>query len=159
MTDPTIREIIEASAEVFGCPVEHILSNRRDRIITRPRQVAAYLARSLTAHSTTGIGRAMNRDHATVLHATNQVENLMHRDPDFLKSVELVRDTARLKASARPVPSTPAIEIGEIAAALRALGRDAIRAANMLEGLARRNGQANDVEGNGGYGAHSNDQA
>lgn len=142
MSEPTIREIIEAAAETFNATAEQLLSERRARDCARPRQVAAYLARSLTAHSTTGIGRAMNRDHATILHATRVVENLIGRDEAFRERVERTRSLCRAKAANRPARSGAAAEIGEIAAALRSLGRDAVRAANMLDGLARRDGDA-----------------
>ncbi|MDH5470711.1 MAG: chromosomal replication initiator protein DnaA, partial [Gammaproteobacteria bacterium] len=59
-----------------------LLSARRSRTITRPRQIAMSLAKELTTHSLPEIGAAFGgRDHTTVLHACRKVAEL--READF----------------------------------------------------------------------------
>jgi chromosomal replication initiator protein len=57
--------------------VADLLSRRRSRSITRPRQVAMALSKELTNHSLPEIGDAFGgRDHTTVLHACRVVKEL-----------------------------------------------------------------------------------
>jgi chromosomal replication initiator protein len=57
--------------------VADLLSRRRSRSITRPRQMAMALAKELTNHSLPEIGDAFGgRDHTTVLHACRVVKEL-----------------------------------------------------------------------------------
>lgn len=155
MSEPTIREIIEAAAETFNVPVGQVLSQKRSRHYARPRQVAAYLARSLTHHSTTSIGRAMDRDHATVLHATRVIGDLMNRDARTRELVERTRTACQVKADARGPVEPALIELGSIVSALREVSRATARAANLLEGLGRMYRQTNE----NGRAADSDDQA
>jgi chromosomal replication initiator protein len=56
-------------AEGFGLRPDDLIARCRTKEVASPRQVAMYLARELTGVSLPQIGRAFNRDHATVLHA------------------------------------------------------------------------------------------
>jgi len=75
-------EIIQKNvAEYYKIRVDDLLSKRRTRSITRPRQIAMSLAKRLTAHSLPEIGKAFGgRDHTTVLHACRKVEELKKND-------------------------------------------------------------------------------
>jgi len=78
----TISNIQKVVAEYFKIRVADLLSPRRSRSITRPRQIAMSLAKELTTHSLPEIGDAFGgRDHTTVLHATRKVVEL--RDSDI----------------------------------------------------------------------------
>ena len=73
----TIETVQKASAEYFKIRVSELLSKRRSRSITRPRQVAMALCKELTSHSLPEIGEAFGgRDHTTVLHACRKVQEL-----------------------------------------------------------------------------------
>jgi chromosomal replication initiator protein len=77
----TINNIQKVVAEYYKIRVADLLSPRRSRSITRPRQIAMSLAKQLTTHSLPEIGDAFGgRDHTTVLHATRKVVEL--RDSD-----------------------------------------------------------------------------
>ncbi len=68
-------------AEYYNIRVADLLSKRRTRSITRPRQIAMALARELTNHSLPEIGDAFGgRDHTTVLHACERVKELRATD-------------------------------------------------------------------------------
>lgn len=55
-----------------------LISKRRDRSITEPRQIAMAIAKKLSTKSTPEIGRRFGgRDHATVLHACRKYEPLI----------------------------------------------------------------------------------
>jgi chromosomal replication initiator protein len=87
-----LSEIIDAAAQEFGVERESLLARNRQRSVTRARHVAMYLARELTAHNFSEIGRGMGgRDHTTVLHAINQINNAVDNDPDVRQSVDNLR--------------------------------------------------------------------
>jgi chromosomal replication initiator protein len=77
----SIANIQKIVAEYYKIRTADLLSPKRTRSITRPRQIAMALARELTKHSLPEIGNAFGgRDHTTVLHATNKVKSLREED-------------------------------------------------------------------------------
>ena len=77
----TISNIQKVVVEYYQIRVADLLSPRRSRSITRPRQIAMALAKQLTTHSLPEIGDAFGgRDHTTVLHATRKVAELRESD-------------------------------------------------------------------------------
>ncbi|MCK8785857.1 chromosomal replication initiator protein DnaA [Roseomonas sp. NAR14] len=88
----TIEEIQKRVAEHYHIRLTDMSSARRARNVARPRQVAMYLAKQLTARSLPEIGRRFgNRDHTTVMHAVSRVAELMQQDSAFAEDVELLR--------------------------------------------------------------------
>ena len=77
----TIDNIQKTVAEYYKIRVAELLSTRRSRSITRPRQLAMALAKELTNHSLPEIGDAFGgRDHTTVLHACRKIASLREED-------------------------------------------------------------------------------
>jgi chromosomal replication initiator protein len=77
----TIENIQKTVAEYYKIRVADLLSKRRNRSITRPRQLAMALSKELTKHSLPEIGDAFGgRDHTTVLHACRVVKGLRESD-------------------------------------------------------------------------------
>jgi chromosomal replication initiator protein len=73
----TIENIQKTVADYFKVRVADLLSQRRNRSIARPRQVAMTLAKELTQHSLPEIGDAFGgRDHTTVMHACKRIREL-----------------------------------------------------------------------------------
>ncbi|HET8849821.1 MAG TPA: chromosomal replication initiator protein DnaA [Marinobacter sp.] len=78
----SIDNIQRTVAEYYKIKVADLLSKRRTRTVTRPRQVAMSLAKALTNHSLPEIGDAFGgRDHTTVLHACKKIVELQETDP------------------------------------------------------------------------------
>ncbi len=74
----TIENIIKTVAEYYKVKVSDILSKRRSRSVTRPRQMAMALSKELTNHSLPEIGDAFGgRDHTTVIHANRKIKELL----------------------------------------------------------------------------------
>ena len=69
-------QIIKSTvAEYYSIPVESLLSERRDREIVLPRQIAMYLCREVANMSYPQIGTDFGgRDHSTVMHACRKIE-------------------------------------------------------------------------------------
>jgi len=77
----TIDMIQKLVAEYYKIRIADLLSSRRNRSITRPRQIAMALAKTLTRHSLPEIGSAFGgRDHTTVLHACRKIDALRQED-------------------------------------------------------------------------------
>jgi chromosomal replication initiator protein len=77
----TIDNIQKTVADYYKIRIADLLSARRSRSITRPRQIAMALAKELTNHSLPEIGDAFGgRDHTTVLHACRKVAELRESD-------------------------------------------------------------------------------
>jgi chromosomal replication initiator protein len=78
----TIENIQKTVAEYCKVRVSDLLSARRNRSVTRPRQIAMSLAKELTSHSLPEIGDQFGgRDHTTVLHACRRIKLLRESDP------------------------------------------------------------------------------
>lgn len=88
----TIDEIQRKVAEHYNLRISDMHSARRARNVARPRQVAMYLSKLLTARSLPEIGRKFGgRDHTTVMHAIRKVEELISDDAQIAQDVEVVR--------------------------------------------------------------------
>ncbi len=80
----SIDNIQKTVAEYYNIKLSDILSKRRSRSITRPRQLAMALTKELTNHSLPEIGEAFNgRDHTTVLHACGKIKELRKEIPSL----------------------------------------------------------------------------
>jgi chromosomal replication initiator protein len=88
----TIDSIQKEVAQHFNIKIADMSSPRRARAVARPRQIAMFLAKQLTARSLPEIGRKFGgRDHTTVMHAVKKVEELIAQDTDFAEEVDLLR--------------------------------------------------------------------
>jgi len=92
----TLENIQKVVAAHYQLRVTDLLSKRRTRNIARPRQMAMFLAKSLTQHSLPQIGEAFGgRDHTTVLHACRKIESLCESDARLREDqAKLLRELA-----------------------------------------------------------------
>lgn len=71
-----IEDIQKMVATHFNVSRSDILSSRRTANVVRPRQIAMYLAKTMTLRSLPEIGRRFGgRDHTTVLHAVRKINS------------------------------------------------------------------------------------
>ncbi|MCB9987775.1 MAG: chromosomal replication initiator protein DnaA [Rhodospirillales bacterium] len=88
----TIDEIQRKVAEHYNIRLTDMHSARRARNVARPRQIAMYLAKQLTARSLPEIGRKFGgRDHTTVMHAVRKVDELINDDAQISQDVDIIR--------------------------------------------------------------------
>jgi chromosomal replication initiator protein len=72
----TVDSIKTVVSSYFNVSVEDLSSKQRTKLVAYPRQVAMYLTRILTDHSTKQIGAEFgNRDHTTVLYACEKIKD------------------------------------------------------------------------------------
>ncbi len=87
-----IEDIQRVVARQYNVSRADLLSSRRTANVVRPRQVAMYLAKTLTLRSLPEIGRRFGgRDHTTVLHAVRKIENLVSTDSALAEEIELLK--------------------------------------------------------------------
>jgi chromosomal replication initiator protein len=80
----SIDRIQQAVSRYYKVKTSDLTGKRRLQAITRPRQLAMFLAKSLTSKSLPEIGRAFGgRDHTTVLHACQKISALLETDADL----------------------------------------------------------------------------
>jgi chromosomal replication initiator protein len=88
----TIETIQKRVADHFQIRHSDMTSKRRPNNIAIPRQIAMFLARTLTKHSLQEIGDLFGgRDHGTVIHACKAVDNMMEQDASMRGSVEFLK--------------------------------------------------------------------
>ena len=87
-----IEDIQRVVARQYNVSRSDLLSSRRTANVVRPRQVAMYLAKTLTLRSLPEIGRRFGgRDHTTVLHAVRKIEALVGKDVALQDEVESLK--------------------------------------------------------------------
>ncbi|KQY98391.1 chromosomal replication initiation protein [Pseudolabrys sp. Root1462] len=87
-----IEDIQRIVARQYNVSRSDLLSSRRTANVVRPRQVAMYLAKTLTLRSLPEIGRRFGgRDHTTVLHAVRKIEGLVGNDVTLSEEIELLK--------------------------------------------------------------------
>src|ERR1051325_7941019 len=87
-----IEDIQRVVARQYNVSRSDLLSSRRTANVVRPRQVAMYLAKTLTLRSLPEIGRRFGgRDHTTVLHAVRKIEGLVGNDMALAEEVESLK--------------------------------------------------------------------
>ena len=88
-----IEDIQKLVASHYSVTRADILSSRRTATVVKPRQVAMFLAKTLTLRSLPEIGRRFGgRDHTTVLHAVRKIEGLLQQPTRSLREeLELLK--------------------------------------------------------------------
>jgi Bacterial dnaA protein helix-turn-helix len=88
----TVRNIVAEVAAFHTITADHILSRTRKHGIVRPRQIACYLAKTLTKLSLSQIGKCIGgRDHTTVLHSIQKIEGLMVSNELLANQIDALR--------------------------------------------------------------------
>ncbi len=85
-----IDTIIKVIAEEYGLSSADIKGKKRTKNIIMPRQIAMYIAREITEFSTTEIGAEFGRDHTTVVHSCQKIEEEIKADSKFDSKIKLL---------------------------------------------------------------------
>jgi chromosomal replication initiator protein len=87
------QRIQEVVAAQFSVQVSGLVSKRRTKDLTVPRQVAMYLMRDILEMPLVQIGNHFGgRDHSTVIHSIRKVEEAVETDPSFERRVSAIRE-------------------------------------------------------------------
>jgi hypothetical protein len=89
---PKISLIQAIVAKSFSMTILDIISQRRTQNVVLPRQIAMYLAKSMTARSYPEIGRRFGgRDHTTAIHAVQKIRARCVSDPEFAGRINALK--------------------------------------------------------------------
>jgi chromosomal replication initiator protein len=92
----TLDLIQKTVADYYKIKVSDMYSHKRTRAVARPRQIAMFLSRELTAHSLPEIGEAFGgRDHTTVMHACRTVIDLRGKDGGMNNDLHVLTQTLK----------------------------------------------------------------
>ena len=86
----SIDTIIKVIAEEYGLSSSDVKGKKRTKNVIMPRQIAMYIAREITEFSTTEIGAEFGRDHTTVVHSCQKIEEAIQADSKFDSKIQLL---------------------------------------------------------------------
>ena len=88
----TPQLIIEVVAEHYNLTIDQMTSKNRSNQIARPRQIAMYLCKEMTDSPLEAIGSFLGgRDHSTIIHGANKINEEYNKDPDFRSQVDSIK--------------------------------------------------------------------
>ena len=92
----TMDIIQRTVADYFNLSANDLKGKKRTKVIAFPRQLAMYITREITEFSTTEVGLEFGgRDHTTVMHAYQRIENRMRTDPTLDPTVQFLIRTIK----------------------------------------------------------------
>lgn len=92
----TPERIRETVAEYYSIPIESLLSQRRDKEVVMPRQIAMYFCHTLLSLPYKRIAMLFERnDHTTAISACNKISQMITDDPAFADTIESIRSRIR----------------------------------------------------------------
>ena len=87
----TVSYIVDIVSEHLGISSSDIYSKKRSSDIANARQIVMYLATKLTTLSTTDIGKQLsNRDHSTVIHGRDKIEEDLKLNPQLQNTIDVL---------------------------------------------------------------------
>lgn len=93
--------ILDIVARYYDVTVSEIMSKKRSRDITIPRQVSMYLCRSILDETFPKIGEIFKKDHTTVMHACTKIDEEMDKtDSPIYYDIEEIKK--RLVSNSSP---------------------------------------------------------
>jgi chromosomal replication initiator protein len=96
----TVEEIQRLVAEFFDMPPDLLRAKTRKQEIVNARQIAMYLAKEMTNCSLKTIGLHFGgRDHSTVIHAYQSVEDQIKLDSKYRDTLQIIKK--RIETSSR----------------------------------------------------------
>ena len=94
----TIDDILEKVCQHYNVAQQHVFSKSRKRDYVQVRQVSMYLAQKYTKMPASRIGQLIgNRDHSTVIHSCNTVEQRLKVDKAFSAELNSIENSFKLK--------------------------------------------------------------
>ncbi len=91
----TIEQIVVKVSEYYDVSVEDLISQKRNKNINVPRQVAMHISRALTSKSLADIGSYFDRNYSTVINSLNSIEKNMLINAQLKESVNTIMTSLR----------------------------------------------------------------
>jgi chromosomal replication initiator protein len=92
-TEISIEEIVKTVAGKFNIKINDLKSEKKNKNLVVPRQIAMYLARKLTDESFPDIGAKIGgKDHSTVIYANNKMKKVVEKDVKIKSMIDELED-------------------------------------------------------------------
>ncbi len=87
-----IESIQKSVASHFNLKISDLKAKKKTKQVVLARQIAIYLSRKLSKSSLIEIGeRFGGKDHSTVLHSINKIEQKIHTDPKIVSTIQKIK--------------------------------------------------------------------
>ena len=87
----TTQLILQEVAKFYGISADKLSSSNRSKETVLPRQVAMYLVRQELRYSLPEIGKIFSKDHTTVLHSINKIENYLATSDEMGQVIDTLK--------------------------------------------------------------------
>ncbi|MCD7709328.1 MAG: chromosomal replication initiator protein DnaA [Clostridiales bacterium] len=88
----TPQLIIEVVSEHFNLTVDQMISKKRSKEFSKPRQIAMYLCKNMTDRPLDAIGQLLgNRDHSTIIHGIKRISEEYETDEATRNLIETIK--------------------------------------------------------------------
>jgi chromosomal replication initiator protein len=88
----SIEVIQKVVADFYSLSTNDLKGKKRNQNIVYPRQLSMFICREMTDFSTTEIGEAFGgRDHTTVMHSIDKIQNRLITDPSLDSTIESLK--------------------------------------------------------------------
>ncbi|MCK5256520.1 MAG: chromosomal replication initiator protein DnaA, partial [Deltaproteobacteria bacterium] len=92
VSDINLRQIQRVTAKYFNIALRDLLSSKREKTFSYPRQVAFYLSKKLTSYSLKEIGNAFgNKHHSTIIYAVKRIEQGKSQNKGTLNDINTIQ--------------------------------------------------------------------
>ncbi len=89
----TDKQVVDKTAKYFNVTTHEILSSRREKTISQPRQIAMYLMRNELHLSFPVIAKAVGRkDHTTAIHSVDKIDKEITRNSSMRQTVQEIKE-------------------------------------------------------------------
>ena len=91
-SENSVDKIKKAVADYYNLTVDTLKSKKRKAEINKARQIAIYLCTMNTDETVERIGLSFNRDHATVLHARDKIQEDLKNSEQIRQEIKEIKD-------------------------------------------------------------------
>lgn len=88
----SMNEIVEAVCDYYGPSPASIRGPNRMAILCHARRIIVYLAVKLLGKSLSSIGRNLNKDHTSILHAKRKIDAHLLKNPELMSEINKIEE-------------------------------------------------------------------
>ncbi len=89
----TDDQILKAVADFYAIQLPDLVSRSRKKEMVEPRQVAMYLLREILRMSYPYIGEKLKRDHTTVIHSFEKINQEINKNSPFNQKIIMIKES------------------------------------------------------------------
>lgn len=87
-----VTKVQKAVADYFDLTVDNLKSKKRTANINNARQIAMYICKMTTEETIEKIGREFHRDHSTVIHACEKIDEELKKNEELRRQIKEIKE-------------------------------------------------------------------